>query len=341
MPLVRREKILFIKPERAPEKTLVMRFALVLFLIAFVVLVFWLDRDGLRDHYDGVVSFFDILYFAMITVTTVGYGDIVPISNSARLIDAFAVTPIRFLVWFIFLGTAYEFVVQKMIEDVRMKKIQKNLDDHVVLCGFGHSGLVAAAESVAKGIPPEKIVVIDSKQERVQLAADNDYIGLLGDATSEDLMHKASVQTARSILVSPGRDDAAILMILTARNMAPKAKILVTIKQEENIKLARLSGADIVISPPKMGGYLLANGVDAEHAASFLADLMSAGGNVVLKERAATVSEFGKTMAQVTESIIVNVHTREKNISFARRNDYVIQEGDFLLTICTTGPSVN
>ncbi len=337
MPLARREKILFIKPERAPEKTLVLRLALVLFLIAFVVLVFWLDRDGLRDHYDGVVSFYDILYFAMITVTTVGYGDIVPISDSARLIDAFAVTPIRLFVWFIFLGTAYEFVVQKIIEDARMKKIRENLQDHVVLCGFGHSGLVAAAESVAKGIPPEKIVVIDSKQERVQLAADNGYIGLLGDATSEDLLNKASVRTARSILISPGRDDAAILMILTAHNMAPKAKILVSIKQEENIKLARISGANTVISPPKMGGYLLANGVDAEYAASFLADLMSSGGNVVLKERVATTKEIGKTMAQVTESIIVNVHTSEKNISCAERNDYVIQEGDFLLVISTTG----
>jgi voltage-gated potassium channel len=206
----------------------------------------------------------------------------------------------------------------------------------VVLCGFGHSGLIAAEESVAKGTPPEKLVVIDSKESRIQLAADAGYIGLLGDATSEDFLSKASIQTARSIIVSPGRDDAAILIILTARHMAPKAKILVSIKQEENIKLARLSGADVVISPPKMGGYLLANGVDAEHAASFLADLMSAKGNVVLKERQATENEIGKTMEQVTESIVVNAHAHDKNISFAERKDYVIQEGDWLLTICPT-----
>ena len=336
MPLIRRQRTLFIRSETTPEKTLVTRLCLVFMLVAFVVFVFWMDRGGLRDHHDGIVTFSDILYFAMITVTTVGYGDIVPVSDTARLIDAFAVTPIRLFVWFIFLGTAYEFVIQKIVEDARMKKLQKDLQGHVVLCGFGHSGLIAAEESVAKGTPTEKIVVIDSNESRAQLAADNGYIGLLGDATSEDLLSKASIKTAKSIIVSPGRDDAAILIILTARHMSPKAKILVSIKQEENIKLARLSGADIVISPPKMGGYLLANGMDAEHAASFLSDLMSAKGNVVLKERAAGKNEIGKTMAQVTENIIVNAHTDTKNIPFSQRNEYLIEEGDVLLMISET-----
>lgn len=334
--VIRKEKILFTRPTRTPEQTILLRLTLVFGLIAIVVLCFWIDREGLRDHHDGVITFQDILYFAMITVTTVGYGDIVPVSDTARLIDAFAVTPIRLFVWFIFLGTAYEFVFQRILEDSRMKRLRKNLHDHVVLCGFGHSGLVAAQESVIKGTPPEKIVVIDNKKDRVEMAAGLGYTGLRGDATSEELLSMTSLQNAKSIIVSPGRDDTSILIILTVRNMAPNAKILASIKQEENIKLAHLSGADIVVSPPRMGGYLLANGSDAEHAASFLADLMSAQGNIILKERLADANEIGKTMAAVECGVVVNVHTHEKNIPFANRHSYVIKDGDVLLMISET-----
>lgn len=110
----RRGRVLHVRSGMSAEQTLALRVGLVVVLIALVIAVFWFDRDGLKDQIDGHVSFPDILYFAMITVTTVGYGDIVPVSHTARLIDAFAVTPIRIFIWFIFLGTAYEFVVQRI-----------------------------------------------------------------------------------------------------------------------------------------------------------------------------------------------------------------------------------
>ena len=88
---------------------------------------FWFDRDGLKDQIDGHISFSDILYFGMITVTTVGYGDIVPVSDRARLIDAVIVTPARLFIWLLFVGTAYELLLQKWIEDLRMKRLRDDL----------------------------------------------------------------------------------------------------------------------------------------------------------------------------------------------------------------------
>ena len=67
-------------------------------LIAFVVAVHWFDRVGLLDNVDGNISFIDVLYFTAITVTTVGYGDITPVSDQARLFDAFVVTPVRIFI---------------------------------------------------------------------------------------------------------------------------------------------------------------------------------------------------------------------------------------------------
>lgn len=72
-----------------------------------------------------------------------GYGDIVPISARARLIDALVVTPVRLVVWLIFLGTAYELLVQRTLEDFRMLRLQRTLSGHVIVCGFGSTGASA------------------------------------------------------------------------------------------------------------------------------------------------------------------------------------------------------
>jgi voltage-gated potassium channel len=274
----------------------------------------------------------------MITVTTVGYGDIVPVSDAARLIDAFAVTPIRIFIWFIFLGTAYEFVVQRIVEDFRMNRIQKSLRGHVVLCGFGHSGSIAAQETVAKGYPHDLIVAVDQSEERVRAAADAGFIGLVGDATSEDLLIRACVGSAKAVVVSTGRDDTTILVVLTARHLSKDAKIVASVEQEENIKLARLSGADLVVSPPKIGGYLLADAVESRHAAPFLCDLMSVGGKMVLAERPAGPGEIGKTMAQVTTGVVVHVHSGDREVAFDQRDRHVIRDGDTLLVISPAPP---
>jgi len=328
-----RGRILHIRSGRSPEETLVIRGAVILALIITVIAVFWFDRDGLKDQIDGHISFADILYFAMITVTTVGYGDIVPVSDTARLIDAFAVTPIRVFIWFIFLGTAYEFVVQKIVEDFRMKRLQQNLQGHIVLCGFGHSAAIAAKEMVTKGHPPERIVAIDTAEDRILLAAETGFVGLLGDATSEELVSKACVDRAKAIIVSTGRDDTTILVILTVRQLAPQAKVIASIKEEENVKLARQGGADLVVSPPRIGGYLLADSVETQHVTPFLCDLMSTTGTLEMEEREAGAEEIGKTMADVRTGLVIQVHSSGRDIPCFERDRYVIQAGDILLLI--------
>ena len=92
--------------------TLLARIAAALALVGIALAGHWFDRDGLRDNVDGVVSFLDVVYLTMITVTTVGYGDIVPVTDRARMFDTFVVTPVRVFVWLIFLGSAYSFLLR-------------------------------------------------------------------------------------------------------------------------------------------------------------------------------------------------------------------------------------
>ena len=89
------------------------RLGLALLLLSIVVLIHWWDRGGLQDAVDGDVSFLDVVYFTMISVTTTGFGDITPVTDRARMVEAIIVTPIRFAVFFIFVGTAYNFIIKR------------------------------------------------------------------------------------------------------------------------------------------------------------------------------------------------------------------------------------
>ena len=124
------------------------RLGLAFILIMTVVLIHYWDRDGLIDNHDGHVSFLDVVYFTMISITTTGFGDIAPISERARLVEALIVTPVRFAVLFIFVGTAYNFLIKRSWEKFRMARIQDSLEDHVVVLGFGISGSEAVGELI-------------------------------------------------------------------------------------------------------------------------------------------------------------------------------------------------
>ena len=99
------------------------------------------------------------------------------------------------------------------------------------------------------------------------------------------MLTKACVEKAKAVIVNTRRDDTNILVILTVRHLSKQSKVIASIRDEENIKLARLSGADLVVTPTRVGGYLLADAVETQYATPFLCDLMSTGGHMVMDER--------------------------------------------------------
>jgi voltage-gated potassium channel len=138
------------------------RAALVIGLLAFAIAVHWFEREGLKDAHDGHISFADVVYFTMISITTTGYGDIVPVATHTRMFDALVVTPIRIFFVLIFIGTAYTFVFRRSWDRWRMARLQRTLCNHVIVAGFGTSGSEAVDELIARGTPAEEIVVIDA-----------------------------------------------------------------------------------------------------------------------------------------------------------------------------------
>jgi voltage-gated potassium channel len=295
------------KPTFRPLVQFALRMLLLLGLLVFVIGFHWFERDSLVDELDGHISFTDVIYFTMISATTTGYGDIVPVTTQARMFDALVVTPLRIFFILILAGTAYTFVIKQTWNRWIMRMIQKNLRDHVVLAGHGISNGKALEELLARGMDPRKIVVIDPHQDAVDRAAESGVAVLLGDAGRDETLRAAHVDRASALLISAGRDDSAILIILTARKLAPDLKISVTIRISENEEIARHAGADTVVNPVSFAGLLLASSLQGPHRTEYIADLASTEGRVMLRERVAEPDEVGKALWEICTGQAVRV----------------------------------
>ncbi|WP_457312313.1 ion channel [Sphingomonas sp. UYAg733] len=172
-PILDRRLALRRRSATPPWLLLPFRVALAFALIGVALAIFWFDRDGLRDNADGAISFTDVLYFIMITITSVGYGDIVPVSDQARMFDSFLVTPTRLFIWLIFLGTAYDFLLKGVWERWRMKVIQQKLHGHIMVVGYDTSGMEAGSELTRRGTDASSIVVIDDRPAALEAAQDS------------------------------------------------------------------------------------------------------------------------------------------------------------------------
>ncbi|MCC2642037.1 MAG: putative potassium channel NAD-binding component TrkA [Nitrospira sp.] len=313
-------------------RKLFFRVLLMLVLVAAVFVVLWLDRDGLQDHSDGEISLVDALYFAMVTITTVGYGDIVPVTPRARLIDAVVVTPMRVVIWLLFLGTAYQLVVRQYMEGYRMAKIQATLRDHIIVCGFGYTGWSSAKELLAKGADSGAIVVIDPSEDRVQAALELGMPAFRGDATQESILQNAMIQKAQALIIATGRDDTSALILLTARHLNPTLEIVVSAQEEENVKLFRQGGATAIISPSTFGGYLLAAAIGHPHFVGYVQDLLTAGGRVNLIERTVEPQEVGQTAMSLKPNLLLRVYRKNEILGFWDFEDgRTFEHGDTLL----------
>jgi voltage-gated potassium channel len=140
-------------PEGSPIPPLLRRIGLAVGLILFVSVLLWFHREGLRDnsHPNRPMRFTDVFYYTVVTLTTVGYGDIIPVTEGARLFNAIFLTPIRVALWALFLGTAYELILQQYRERVQMQQLRQRLQGHTIVCGFGVKGRAIIAELMAQG----------------------------------------------------------------------------------------------------------------------------------------------------------------------------------------------
>jgi len=307
--------------------------AALLFLLIFI---HWIERDGLKDNLDGTVSLLDVIYFTMISATTTGYGDIVPVTPRTRMFDAIIVTPIRILFILILAGSAYSFVARRSWERFIMTRIQRDLNNHIVVAGYGTKNRRAVEELIDLGEDPQNIVVIDVNDDRLDRASALGCTVLKGDATRDETLRSVHVERSQLVIISAGRDDTSILICLTVRDLAPDVRISIAVNEEDNEAPARRAGANVVVNPLDFAGLLLATTHGGQHIADYLADLASMRGKVRMIERQVRADEVGRPLKDISDGLGLRIIRDGTPFGFWRPQVQSLEAGDIIMEICPT-----
>ncbi|WP_328825717.1 potassium channel family protein [Streptomyces ureilyticus] len=320
-----------------PFRQVAKRVVIALLILVATGFLVYLDRDGYNDNSDGGVDLLDAFYYATVTLSTTGYGDITPVSDAARLTNIFVITPLRVLFLIILVGTTLEVLTERTREEWRLNRWRTALRDHTVVIGFGTKGRSAIQTVCATGLKKEQVVVVDPSTKVVDAATADGYAGVVGDATRSDVLLRAEVQKARQIIIATQRDDTAVLVALTARQLNRGAKIVAAVREEENAPLLRQSGADVVITSASAAGRLLGLSVLSPSAGMVLEDLIQQGSGLDIVERPVVKAEAGRGPRDV-DDLVVSVVRGHRVLGYDDPALGKLQLTDRLITIVRKSP---
>lgn len=319
--------------EAGPVRKIGVRLAIAVALIVFVALVTYLGRDGYVDPEDDSISLLDAFYYSTVSITTTGYGDVRPVSDEARLLTTILVTPARVLFLIILVGTTLEILAERSREAWRLARWRRRLHDHTIICGYGTKGRSAVRTLTSKGVSPEQIVVIDeSATARARAVADG-LAALAGSAADGSVLEDAEVAEARSVIVAVDRDDSAVLITLTARELNPKATIVAAVREEENVHLLHQSGANAVITSSAAAGRLLGLSSETPQVTEVLEDLLTVGEGLDIAEREVTAADAGPMPRGAHEGVILAVVRDGQLIRFDDERVATLRAGDRLVEL--------
>ncbi|HCA84633.1 MAG TPA: Ion channel protein [Streptomyces sp.] len=320
-----------------PLQQVARRLLMALMVLVTTVLIVYFDRHGYVDNTDEGVDFLDALYYSTVTLSTTGYGDIVPASDSARLINVLAVTPLRVLFLIILVGTTLEVLTERTREEWRLARWRTALRDHTVVVGFGTKGRSAVQTLNAKGLAKDRVVIVDPSSKVIDAANAEGFVGVVGDATRSDVLLRAEAQKARQIIIATQRDDTAVLVTLTARQLNRAAKIVAAVREEENAPLLRQSGADAVITSASAAGRLLGLSTLSPSAGAVLEDLIQQGSGLDLVERPVVKAEVGGSVRE-TNDLVVSVLRGHRLLGYDDPKASPLRSTDRVITIVRAQP---
>lgn len=260
------------------------RVGLALGLLVFIAVVVYLGRDGYVDAAGGTITAVDALYYASVTVTTTGYGDIAAVTPGTRVATLILITPARILFLILVVGTTVEVLTEQYRQLLAATRWRKRVQDHYVICGFGSTGQSASTALLANDVVPAQITAVDTEAAPLEHATTSGFTGVRGDASRVAVLQQAAVGGAQSVIVTPNRDDTAVLITLTVRELNPRAHIVVAVRERENLHLLRQSGADEVIDATAAVGRLLGLATHSGAALTLIDDLLEAGTSLEVAE---------------------------------------------------------
>ncbi len=248
--------------------------------------------------------FFDALYMTIITIGTVGFREVAPLSHPGQV----------FTMWLIIFGIGVggyalanlsAFIVEGHIQNIfRGRKMQKQinqLQNHIIVCGYGRTAVEIVNELVKAKKP---FVIIENKEDVIEELKAHGLLVLDGDATDDEVLEEAGVYRAEGLITTLPNDADNVYVVLTARGMNPKLRIVSRAIDEQSSRKLMRAGANKVISPYAIAGKRMANLLLKPRIVDFL-DIMSQSEELELKIEEVKIEK---------NSPLVNHTLRESNI---------------------------
>lgn len=287
-----------------PAKAITRRISGAFVALFAAALIVYLMRDGYTDANGDGLSFLDCLYYAGVSLSTTGYGDIIPVSDGARLLNLLVITPLRVLFFVVLIGTTLEVLTEQSRQALKIQRWRHKVRDHVVVIGYGTKGRSAVNSMLGDGSDTGSVVVVDTDVSALEAASALGLVTVNGNGTRSDVLRLAGVSRARSIVIATNRDDAAVLVTLTARELAPEAYIIAAVREAENVHLLRQSGANTVVVSSDTAGRLLGMATRTPSVVELVADLLTPDAGLAISERAVERSEVGGSPRHLPDIVL-------------------------------------
>ncbi|MGA2723759.1 MAG: potassium channel protein [Bryobacteraceae bacterium] len=284
---------------------------------------------------------FDAFYMTLITMTTVGYGEIHPLSQAGRVFNSFliffGVTTI-----FIALGAMTQTIIElefgHVIGKRRTKRMIDKLKDHYIICGFGRVGRGAAAELQHSGVP---FVVVDISPERVERALQEGMLALAADSTRDETLRQVGVDRARGLVAALATDADNLFVLLSAKGLNPRIYVAARAAEEGAEGKMRRAGADAVFAPYSIAGHRLAQSLLRPHVVQFL-DFTTKDIGMDIAIEQVRVSETSEVVSRTIKEmqyrrdvgvIVMAIRKSDGNMLFNPPADTAVEGGDYLIVM--------
>jgi len=291
-------------------------------------------------HFIEHWPWFDGFYMVVTTLTTIGYQEVHPLSHAGRVFNVFIILS---GVSLLLLGVGLlsqallEFELQSFFGRRRMEREIGRLDQHYIICGMGRVGRSVARELARRPVP---FVIIESAEGKRQRYATENWLVVAGDATLEQTLRDAQIERARGLIAATTTDATNLYIVLTARGLNPKLKIIARASEDAAEKHLLTAGADSVVSPYLFAGQRIAQSLLRPNVVSFLDTATThLGMDLEIGEIHITPqSEFaGKTLEssriRQERGVIVLAIKRQQGMRFNPAPDERIEPHDCLIAM--------
>ena len=310
--------------------------------LLFALVVEVVGMLGYRVLTDGKASYIDCLYMTWITVVTVGYGEIIDLSNNpaGRVFTIVVGTAGIANIWYSFSKLTVFVVESKFDEVMRRRKMQDEIDhmkDHYVLCGIGRVGSNVAHELAATERP---LVAIDESTEAVAAFRERhpDVLVLHGDGSDDDLLVKAGLSRAAGLFAITGDDGKNLLITLAAKQINPKVRVVARCHEVRNIDKLKRIGADAIVSPDFTGGMRIASSMLRPTVVTFLDEMLRSDDKLRVEEIHMPPGSAARLLSDAAPAsrdyVILAVRTAG-SWEFNPPPDYRLQPGNTLVAMTT------